>query len=61
MNNLKESNIRKRQKSHLTFKSRLNELLNLPDKKYRKNEMFHLKSSIECLERVMSNEKTIYL
>ena len=35
----------------------LNELLNSQDEKYRKHEMFHLRSSIECLERVMNNEK----
>ena len=45
MNNLKEANIRK---AIWHIRRHLNELLNLQDKKYRKNEMFHLRSSIEC-------------
>lgn len=54
MNNLKEANIRK---VIWHIRRHLNELLNLQDEKYRKHEMFHLRSSIECLERVMNNEK----
>ena len=54
MNNLKETNIRK---AIWHIRRHLNELLNSQDEKYRKHEMFHLKSSIECLERVMNNEK----
>ena len=54
MNNLKEANIRK---AIWHIRRHLNELLNSQDEKYRKHEMFHLRSSIECLERVMNNEK----
>ncbi len=54
MNNLKEANIRK---AIWHIRGHLNELLNSQDEKYRKHEMFHLRSSIECLERVMNNEK----
>lgn len=38
--------------------SHLNELLNLQDEKYRKHAMFHLRSSIDYLKRIMNNEKT---
>ena len=54
MNNLKETNIRK---AIWHIRRHLNELLNSQDEKYRKHEMFHLKSRIACLERVMNNEK----
>lgn len=54
MNNLKETNIRK---AIWHIRRHLNELLNSQDEKYRKHEMFHIKSSIDCLERVMNNEK----
>lgn len=54
MNNLKETNIRK---AIWHIRRHLNELLNSQDEKYRKHEMFNLRSSIECLERVMNNEK----
>lgn len=54
MNNLKETNIRK---AIWHIRRHLNELLNSQDEKYRKHEMFHLKTSIECLERIMNNEK----
>ena len=54
MNNLKETNIIK---AIWHIRRHLNELLNSKDEKYRKYEMFHLKSSIECLERIMNNEK----
>ena len=58
MNNLKETNIRK---AIWHFRRQLNELLNSQDEKYRKHEMFHLRSSIECLERVINNEGPIHL
>ena len=54
MNNLKETNIRK---AIWHIRRHLDELLNSQDEKYRKHEMFHLRSSIECLDRVMNNEK----
>lgn len=54
MNNLKETNIRK---TIWHFRRQLNELLNSQDEKYRKHEMFHQRSSIKCLDRVMNNEK----
>ena len=56
MNNLKETNIRK---AIWHFRRQLNELLNSQDEKYRKHEMFHLRSSIKCLDRVKNNEKKI--
>ena len=52
MYNLKEANIRK---VIWHIRRHLNELLNSQDEKYRKHEMFHLRSSIECLEHVMNN------
>lgn len=55
MNNLKETNIRK---AIWHIRRHLNELLNSQDEKYRKHEMFYLRASIDCLERVMNNEKT---
>lgn len=58
MNNLKEANIRK---AIWHIRRHLNELLNSQDEKYRKLEMFHIKSSIECLERIMNNKKPIHL
>ena len=54
MNNLKETNIRK---AIWHIRRHLNELSNSQDEKYRKHEMFHLRSSIDCLEHVMNNEK----
>ena len=54
MNNLKETNIRK---AIWHIRRHLNELLNSQDEKYRKHEMFYLRASIDCLERVMNNEK----
>ena len=54
MNNLKEANIRK---AIWHIRRHLNELLNSQDEKYRKHEMFHLQSSVECLVRVINNEK----
>ena len=54
MNNFKETNIRN---AIWHFRRHLNELLNSHDEKYRKHEMFHLRSSIVCLERVINNEK----
>lgn len=54
MNNLKETNIKK---AIWHIRRHLNELLNSQDENYRKHEMFHLRSSIDCLERVMNNEK----
>ena len=46
MNNLKETNIRK---AIWHIRRHLNELLNSQDENYRKHEMFHLRSSIDCL------------
>ena len=54
MNKLKETNIRK---AIWHIKRHLNALLNSQNEKHRKYEMFHLKSSIDCLERVINNEK----
>ena len=56
MNNLKETNIRK---AIWHIKRHLEGLWNVQDEEDKKYEMFHLRSSIECLERVMNN--LIYL
>lgn len=54
MNNLKEENIRR---AIWHIKRHLKGLCNAQDEEDRKYGMFHLQSSIECLERVMNNEK----
>ena len=54
MNNLKEENI-KRAIWHI--KRHLEGLWNAQDEEDRKYEMFHLQSSVECLERVMNSKK----
>ena len=54
MNNLKEENIRR---AIWHIKRYLKGLWNAQDEEDRKYGMFHLQSSIECLERVMNNEK----
>lgn len=54
MNNLKEENIRR---AIWHIKRHLKGLWNAQDEEDRKYGMFHLQSSIECLERVMNNEK----
>lgn len=54
MNNLKEKNIRR---SIWHIKRHLDELSNYQDEKQRKYELFHLQSSIDCLYRVMNDEK----
>lgn len=54
MNNLKEENIRR---AIWHIKRHLEGLWNAQDEEDQNYEMFHLRSSIECLERVMNNEK----
>ena len=54
MNNLKEENIRR---AIWHIKRHLKGLWNAQDEEDRKYGIFHLQSSIECLERVMNNEK----
>ena len=54
MNNLKETNIRK---AIWDIRPHLEKLLNSQNEEDRKYEMFNIKSSIECLERVINNEK----
>ena len=54
MNNLKEENIRR---AIWHIKRHLEGLWNSRNEVDRKYEMFHLQSSVECLERVMNNEK----
>lgn len=54
MNNLKEENIRR---AIWHIKRHLKGLWNAQDEEDRKYGMFHLQSSIECLERLMNNEK----
>lgn len=54
MNNLKEENIRR---AIWHIKRHLEGLWNSRDEENRNYEMFHLQSSVECLERVMNNEK----
>ena len=47
MKNIKENNIRKT----------LWNIENNPESEYSKSELFHLKSSIETLSRILNNEK----
>lgn len=54
MNNLKEENIRR---AIWHIKRHLDGLLNSKYEEDRKYELFHLQSSIECLERVLVNKK----
>lgn len=54
MDNLKEENIRR---AIWHIKRHLEGLWNSRDEEDRKYEIFHLQSSVECLERVMNNEK----
>lgn len=54
MNKLKEENIRR---AIWYIKRHLEGLWNSQDEVDRKYEMFHLQSSVECLERIMNNEK----
>lgn len=54
MNNLKEENIRR---TIWHIRRHLDALSNAQDEEDQNYEMFHLRSSIECLERVMNNEK----
>lgn len=54
MNNLKEENIRR---AIWHIKRHLEGLWNAQDEEDRKYEMFHLQSSIECLERVVNGKK----
>lgn len=54
MNIVNEENIRQ---AIWHIKRHLEELKNAQDEETRKYEMFHLQSSIECLERVMNDKK----
>lgn len=54
MNNLKEENIRR---AIWHIKRHLEGLWNAQDEEDWKYEMFHLQSSIECLERVVCDKK----
>ena len=54
MNNLKEENIHRaiwRKRRHLDT------LSNAQDTKHREYELFHLQTSIECLERIVNDKK----
>lgn len=54
MNNLKENNIRK---ILWHINRHCKNIENNPESEYIKTELFHLKSSIEVLSRILSNEK----
>jgi hypothetical protein len=54
MKNLKDKNIKN---AVWHIKRHLDELLNSQDEKQRKCELFHLQSSVDCLSRVMNDEK----
>ena len=54
MKNLKENNI---QKTLWHIKRLCNNIENNNENEYRKAELFHLKSSIEILTRILNNEK----
>lgn len=53
MKNLKENNI---QKTLWHIKRHCSNIENNNENKYRKTELFHLKSSIEILTRILNNE-----
>lgn len=54
MDNLKEENIRR---AIWHIRRHLEGLWNAQDEEDRRYEMFHMQSSIECLERIMDNER----
>lgn len=54
MKNLKENNIKK---ALWHIKRHCNNMENNNENEYRKVELFHLKSSIEVLTRILNNEK----
>lgn len=53
MKNLKENNI---QKTLWHIKRHCSNIENNNENEYRKTELFHLKSSIEILTRILNNE-----
>ena len=56
MKNLKENNI---QKTLWHIKRHCNNIENNNENEYRNTELFHLKSSIEILTRILNNEKSL--
>lgn len=54
MNNQKEENIRR---AIWHIKRHLDALSNAQNTEYREYELFHLQTSIECLERVVNGKK----
>ncbi len=54
MKNLKEKNI---QRALWHIKCHCKNIENNPESEYSKTELFHLKSGIEILSRVLNNEK----
>lgn len=54
MNNIKEENIRR---AIWHIKRHLNALSNVQDTEHIEYELFHLQTSIECLERVVNDKK----
>lgn len=55
MNNLKEENIRR---AIWHIRRHLDTLCNAQDTEHREYELFHLQTSIDCLERVVNGKKT---
>lgn len=55
MNNLKEKNIRK---TIWNIKRHCDIIQNSPEDKIRNSELFHIKTSVDCLKRIINNEKT---
>lgn len=54
MNNLKETNIRK---AIWHIKRHCEIIKNCSDEKIINHELFHLQASVDCLKRVINNEK----
>ena len=54
MNNLKKENIKK---AIWHIKRHCDNIQNSPEDKICSSELFHLQSSVDCLKRVINNEK----
>lgn len=55
MNNLKEANIRK---AIWHIKRHCDNIQSSLEQKTRNHELFHLQTSVDCLKRVINNEKS---
>lgn len=54
MNNLKKENIKK---AIWHIKRHCDKIQNTPEDKISNHDLFHLQSSVDCLRRIINNEK----